>query len=405
MNKINEPLQLGGWQLPNRVVFQPMEGCDGTFDGGVGELTFRRYMRFAGAGAAILWFEAVAVRAEGRANPRQLFLSPGTADSFKRLLEAGREQALKETGAVPKIIIQLTHAGRFSKPRGTPAPLVAYRNAHWEQGREDQPYQIVTDDYCAELTYAYADAAKLSAEVGFDGADVKCCHGYLLNEFLSAYDRPGRYGGCFENRARLFLDCMEAARQSLPAHTLLTTRLNACDGFPFPHGYGVSEQNEIDLTECKEVLRILRDRFNCEMVNITLGNPYLIPHINRPARIGPEPGDIGMERIRAVTGELQSDFPELAIAASGLSFPGENCVEYADALLEEDAAKLAGFGRMTFAYPDFFRDFTERGRLDRHKTCLACGKCTQLMRAGTIAGCPVRDTEVYMPYYKKYVKD
>ena len=32
--------------------------------------------------------------------------------------------------------------------------------------------------------------------------------------------------------------------------------------------------------------------------------------------------------------------------------------------------------------------------------CIACGKCTELMRAGSKAGCVVRDGAVYMDLYK-----
>ena len=41
--------------------------------------------------------------------------------------------------------------------------------------------------------------------------------------------------------------------------------------------------------------------------------------------------------------------------------------------------------------------------LDKNKVCLKCSKCSQLMRAGTVAGCPIRDSEAYVPYYQKYV--
>ena len=403
MARIDEPLRIGNWLLPNRVVLQPMEGCDGGSDGAIGELTRRRYLRFAASGAAVVWFEAISVCPEGRANPRQLYLHEGMAENFRCLLDDMRAHAMRETGTVPKIIAQLTHSGRFAKPNGSPEPLVAYRNPVWERGREAQPYKIVTDDYCQQIAEAYAKAAKLVAEVGFDGIDVKCCHGYLLGEFLSAYDRPGRYGGSFENRVRLFHECLEAARQAIPAHVLLTTRLNAYDGFPYPYGYGASEHEEIDLGECKFILRNLRDRCSIALVNMTLGNPYLIPHINRPARNLEEPGEVGMARIRAIMLELQSAFPELALVASGLSYPGVDAIAYANALLEDGAATLAGFGRMAFAYPQFYRDYKASGHLDRTKACLACGKCTQLMRAGTVAGCPVRDGEAYMPYYNKYV--
>ena len=63
---LTEPLQIGGFQVPNRMSVLPMEGCDGLPDGKPGELTERRYLRFARGGAGTLWFEATAVAQEGR---------------------------------------------------------------------------------------------------------------------------------------------------------------------------------------------------------------------------------------------------------------------------------------------------------------------------------------------------
>ncbi len=399
---IESPIKIYGKEVPNRVLFQPMEGCDGYENGAIGELTRRRYLRFAQSGAGIIWFEATAVCAEGRANPRQLFLNDETKESYKSLVAEIKQTAKKSCGFEPLIIVQLTHSGRFSKPNGTPEPIVAYRNSLWETGKEDQPYVIASDEYCRTIPVKYAKAAKLAEEVGFDGIDVKCCHGYLFNEFLSAFDREGMYGGSFENRTRLYFECIDAVKENVSENIFVTTRFNACDCFPYPYGYGVSENNEIDLTESKKIIETLKSK-GVELVNITLGNPYLIPHINRPCINSPEDGNIGMKRIYEVTKEIRNAFPDIKIAMSGLTFEGENAVDYAEKMLSEGVADFSGFGRMTFAYPTFFRDYTEKGKLDKSKVCLKCSKCTQLMRNGTVAGCPVRDVETYMPYYKKYV--
>src|SRR5207302_788961 len=58
---------------------------------------------------------------------------------------------------------------------------------------------LVTDDELKRLPEQYAATAKLAAEVGFDFVDVKQCHRYLLNELLGARNRPGPYGGSYEN--------------------------------------------------------------------------------------------------------------------------------------------------------------------------------------------------------------
>ena len=399
---LDSPIKLHNLTIKNRIVFHPMEGCDGTFQGAVDELTRRRYLRFAKSGAGIIWFEATAVTEEGRANPRQLFLNENTKESFGTLIKEIKETSIAENGFAPVIIVQLTHSGRFSKPNGTPEPIVAYRNSYWEIGRENQPYTVVTDEYCKTIPEKYRDAALFAKEVGFDGIDVKCCHGYLFNEFLSAKKRDGIYGGSLENRTRLYFECIDAVKNAVGEDVFVTTRLNACDCFPYPFGYGVDKNNNIDLSETKLIIKALYEK-GIRLINLTLGNPYLIPHINRPCMNAPEDGDVGVKRIYDVTKELKGEFPDVSFVASGLTYPGENAMEYSEKLINEGVADFAGFGRLTFAYPMFFRDYLDKGGLDKSKLCLKCSKCSQLMRAGTVAGCPVRDSEVYMPYYKKYV--
>ena len=401
-SNLSDSIMMHGKIVQNRIVFHPMEGCDGTSDGAVDALTRRRYIRFAQGGAGIIWFEATAVTNEGRANPRQMFLNEKTKESFRNIVAEIKKVSLESNGFEPIVIVQLTHSGRFSKPNGAPEPIVAYRNPHWEIGRENQPYTVVTDDYCKTISEKYYAAAKLSEEVGFDGIDVKCCHGYLFDEFLSAKEREGIYGGSLENRTRLYFECIDAVKNAVSENVFVTTRLNACDCFPYPYGYGVDENNNIDLTETKQIIKSLYEK-GIRLINLTLGNPYLIPHINRPCINAPEDGEVGMKRIYDVTKELKKEFEDILFIASGLTYPGENAMEYAEKLINEGVSDFAGFGRMTFAYPDFYKDYCEKGELDKRKLCLKCSKCSALMRAGTVAGCPVRDSEVYMPYYQKYV--
>ena len=99
LSPLLEPVAVGDFTLPNRLVVLPMEGCDGTAGGAPDELTFRRYRRFAAGGAGLLWFEATAVVQEGRANPRQLWMReenvarvrpPGGREPGRRARNHGR---------------------------------------------------------------------------------------------------------------------------------------------------------------------------------------------------------------------------------------------------------------------------------------------------------------------------
>jgi 2,4-dienoyl-CoA reductase-like NADH-dependent reductase (Old Yellow Enzyme family) len=59
--------------------------------------------------------------------------------------------------------------------------------------------------------------------------DIKHCHGYLGHEFLSSFDRPGKYGGSFENRIRLLLETIEAVRSVWPRDLPVFLRISSTD--------------------------------------------------------------------------------------------------------------------------------------------------------------------------------
>ncbi len=89
---LGEKAVIGDKVINNRLICQPMEGCDGTLTGRPGELTIRRYKRFAKGGAGLIWFEATSVQEDGRANPRQLYINTQNLDSFKYLIDEIKEK-------------------------------------------------------------------------------------------------------------------------------------------------------------------------------------------------------------------------------------------------------------------------------------------------------------------------
>jgi 2,4-dienoyl-CoA reductase-like NADH-dependent reductase (Old Yellow Enzyme family) len=178
-NIINSSFRVGEHVIPNRVVFQPMEGCDCHEDGSPHELTVTKYMKAARSGAGLIWFEACAVCPEGRTNVRQMMLTRDNAESFRTLVSEIKRTARNECGISPILILQLTHSGRQSI-----APMIAYRNPVYEEKRPVADECIVSDEYLDTLPEKYAESARLAIDVGFDGVDVKSCHGYLFQELL-----------------------------------------------------------------------------------------------------------------------------------------------------------------------------------------------------------------------------
>ena len=176
LSVFRQSLKVGTREIPNRLACQAMEGCDGTPGGSPDELTIRRYDRFARGGAGTIWFEATAVMEEGRANPRQLWIHRDNLDDYKRQVERIKETAMAENGYAPLVIMQATHSGRYSKPQGVPAPLIAYNNPIFEKDNPIDASRIVTDEYLDRVGEALVEGAALAKEAGFDGVDIKACH-------------------------------------------------------------------------------------------------------------------------------------------------------------------------------------------------------------------------------------
>ncbi len=397
---INDPIQIKSKEIPNRVVLQPMEGCDCCEDGSPSKLTIEKYKRAARSSAGVVWFEATAVCPEGRTNIRQMMLTEENLPIYAAMLRDMRKIAEEECGISPTFIIQLTHSGRQSI-----TPMIAYRHPIYEKKKPVCDDNIVTDEYLDSLPDMYAESAKLAVRAGFDGVDVKSCHGYLFQELLSAFCREGRYGGCFENRARLYLDCVKAVRAAIPDDVLLTTRLSVSDMVPRPYGFGTTEENELDLTEPDRLIGELCTA-GIEVLNVTVGNPYHNPHVNRPYRRGgyepPESAATGLGRFELVERHIKEKFPTLTVVGSGLSYYRDDLFARAQSQLADGVCDLVGFGRGWLAYPEFYKDYL-RGAFDPKKSCLTCSRCTKLMRGGRVSGCAVFN-EYYRELYKEMKK-
>lgn len=383
--------------INNRAVFQPMEGCDSAEDGTPSELTIAKYMNAARSGVGIIWFEACAVCPEGRTNKGQLQLTEANADAFRSLLADMRRVAREKCGVEPFMILQLTHSGRQSI-----LPMIAYRNSAYEARRPMSDENIVTDEYLDTIPALYARSAKLAESVGFDGVDVKSCHGYLFQELLSAFTREGRYGGSFENRTRLYLDSIRAVKAAVSDDFAVATRLGVSDMVAYPNGFGTNSDGEMDLSESDMLVASLIDA-GVEMLNVTIGNPYYNPHINRPYKRGaytpPEAAEVGLKRFETTEAHFKAKFPSLPIVATGVSYYREELMEKSEEIVASGIADFVGYGRVSLAYSSLFRDYLA-GKFDSKKCCIACSRCTELMRAGCVSGCAV-----FNPYYKKLYEE
>lgn len=436
LSPLAQPLRVGAATVPNRLAVLPMEGCDGTADGGPGDLTRRRYVRFAQGGSGLLWFEATAVVRLGRANPRQLWITKDNWGDFARLREEAVTAARDAMGPShePFTVIQLVHSGRYSRPIDTPRPVISHHCPYLDPVAKIGPdYPVITDDQLEALEDDYAEAARLAQAAGFSAVDLKASHRYLGSELLAGFTRPGRYGGSFENRTRFLMNTIRKVRDRVKGVTIVA-RVGVYDGLPWPWGWGAVKPEgtpEVtltpadvaalppaegpmtppgptavpDLAEPIRLIRMLRDE-GVKLVNISMGNPYFAPHVTRPfdqnAVGGYQPQEhplVGVDRHFTLTREVQRALPDLPIIGSGYSWLRQYVGQAAAHNVKYGWAAMAGMGRQAFAYPGYARDLLEKGHLENRRSCVTCSQCTQIMRDGGMTGCATQDRALYRPIY------
>jgi NADPH2 dehydrogenase len=400
----------GTMTAANRFAVLPMEGWDGTTDGRPTELVRRRWQRFGASGCGLVWGEATAVRGDGRANPNQLIIDERTVDDLadlRRSLDPAQVSGL-----------QLTHSGRWSRPEGAPLPRTAYSHPLLDHRVAVDAAAVLTDDELDGLAEDYVSAAVLAGQAGFDFVDVKHCHGYLLHELLTGYDRDGRYGGDLHGRTRFLRTVVAGIRERAP-RLAVAVRLSAFDMVPFTPGaggVGRPESSEpyryafggdgsglgIDLTETHALLGVFSE-LGIGLVSITAGSPYYNPHVQRPAYFPPSDGYqppedplVGVARQLAVTAELTAAHPDLTIVGSGYSYVQDWLAHVGQAVVAGGGASMVGLGRMILSYPDVAADVLAGRPLRRGLICRTFSDCTTAPRNGLVSGCYPLD-----PFYKQ----
>lgn len=428
---LSQPHAVDGFTMSNRFAVLPMEGWDGTTDGHPTDLVRRRWRNFGISGAKLIWGgEAVAVRPDGRANPRQLIMNAETVGKFfdlREILITAHWESYK--GEFPVIGLQLTHSGRFARPVGK-EPKILYHHPFLDQkfGLGDD-YPLMTDGEIDDLIGDFVVAAKRAQEAGFDFVDVKHCHGYLGHEFLSAVDRPGRYGGSFENRTRFLREVVAGIRAEAPG-LKIGVRVSAFDLLPFrpgadgtgePEQYqngayryafgGAASGLEVDLSEPRAFLDLLRS-LDIRLVCITGGSPYYNPHIQRPALFPPSDGYqppedplVGVARHIDVAARLKAHAPDLTIVGTGYSYLQEWLPNVAQNVVRTGKADFVGIGRLILSYPDVIGDILEGKPLERKRLCRTFSDCTTAPRNGLVSGCyPLDDFYKYSEDAEKLAK-
>ena len=412
---LGRPLAYKGRTIGNRWCILPMEGWDCLGNGAPGELTERRWLRFGQSGAKLIYgCEAAAVMPAGRSNTRQMMINDDTVDGIAALRSKMVAAHKAKFGAADDLYagLQITHSGRYAHPADDRKleSRTAYSHPLLDEKFHNDASCVVSDAEVEDIIAHFIKAAKLAHKAGFNFVDVKHAHGYLGHEFLSAFDRPGKYGGSFENRTRFFREIVEGIKNEVPELDI-SVRLSLFDWFPFEKGEGnVGRPMQWDgpykyafggdgtglgwdLTETVNFIK-LAESLGIKMICTTVGSPYYNPHIQRPAYypvsdgyLPPEDPLIGAARQINCVAEVKKQCPGVVFIGSGYTCLQEWLPNVGEYVVENGMADFIGIGRMVLSYPEICADSLAGKKLDRKHICRTFGDCTTAPRNGLVSGC------------------
>ncbi len=249
MAKLFETTTLNNMVLENRFVRSATWEGMATPEGYPTRRLTRVLVDLARGGVGLIITGHAYVSREGQAGAFQLGIY---SDDHIGLL---REMTKAVHDAGGRIVAQISHAGCAAASRLTGSaplgPSVIEKDGH-RYCEEMTPAEV------ARLTSGFARASARAKEAGFDGVQLHAAHGYLMSQFLSPIynQRQDDYGGSLENRARMLIEVLAAARAAVGDAFAIMVKINCSDfmdgGFTVEEMLAVSamlEERSIDAIE------------------------------------------------------------------------------------------------------------------------------------------------------------
>jgi N-ethylmaleimide reductase len=217
-----QPVRLGRYDLPHRIVMAPLTRSRARQPGNVPTALNACYYAQR-ASAALIVSEATQVSMQGQGYAWTPGIHSREQVEGWRLVTA----AVHEAGGL--IFLQLWHVGRISHPSlqpdgmlpVAPSAIKASGQAFIENQRgegELVPFVTPRALQIEEMPYLvrqYVRGAKNAVAAGFDGVEIHAANGYLLDQFIqsSTNKRTDEYGGSIENRSRLLREVVEVVSE------------------------------------------------------------------------------------------------------------------------------------------------------------------------------------------------
>ena len=324
---------IGTKTAPNLLVLHPLERSDGTAEGKPHESAYDWYRQLAAGKWGILFVECTTCSddpAERGHSPHGLLMTESNLPEFRRLV-----REIKEVSPETVLMIQLS--------TGSPG--------NDREGNEN--FMSLSSLAINRSLENMIKGSVLAAEAGFDGMDLKLCHGHLTFQLLSeANKRQDEWGGeTLRQRARFTIEAVQGIREEL-------ARKNK-EGFII--GARVSEPS---LANLRDIVEVLDRELGLDFISVS----YSTDVFNADA-------------ISILTQAVKMMEPQAAIIqaafTSYLANKGDPVEKMRQALQSRFAPDFVGFGRQAIADP-LTPEKLRNGLSEEINWCKRCNSCFRL---------------------------
>lgn len=355
MNTLFSPCVLDTLALKNPLVALPFFTAYANEEGRVTAQVLSHYARIAASGVGLVVVEASTVRDPMAGGPMLKAFGNAHLDGLSELAET-----IHRHGA--KAVLQVCHAGRFGYRPGCLAP-----SAVPPFGNPDLMPKVMDESDMREVMDAFAEAAELTRQAGFDGVELHGGTGYLLASFTSPHSnhRTDAYGGSVENRARFPVAVGRAVRDKV-------------GGFPVGYRFMAREYipGGLSLEDGVAIARILAEELKPSYLSVMAGMHECFAMLAEQKQKAP------MGFMLAEARAVKQALPQVTVIAAGQLQTREIC----DQALHDGSADAVGLGRILFADFDWPRKLS--GEIaEAVRTCVQCNNCQNQISKGAPAWC------------------
>lgn len=256
--------------------------------------------------------------------------------------------AVHEVGG--KICLQIWHAGRQTSSKITGQAIIA-PSAIPHVVFQEMPLEM-TKDQIQEIVEAYGDAALRGKKAGFDAVELHGAHGYLLNQFMSAYSnkRTDEYGGSIENRTRFAVEVIKNIKAKVGKEFPLSYRISANEHVP----------EGLTIDDTMIAAQILEEA-GIDVIHVSNGLFQCLQHTIAPIDV-----PVGFNVLNGASIKSVVKIPVITVGRI-------NDPIVADQLLKEGKCDFVALGRATLADPEFVNKARE-GKYDDIIKCIGCNQ-------------------------------